>query len=224
MSSAFTPGIVIPLYATITTVGVGLTGLRLWVRASYAKNPIAADDITAFIAAIFVCAATGMQITNALLGTAGNDVMSVDTEHLARTALKINWINPILSPWAFGFIKISLSLFYRRIFGVWTVFRRFNNFVIWLTIGYTFSFSVAQLLLCGTNFYLIWLELDQQPARDHCAERGTLQFCYALMSVITDILVVGLPLVFIGRVQMPTRKKWATAAVFALGFACVTAH
>ncbi|KAH9883783.1 hypothetical protein F4778DRAFT_616508 [Xylariomycetidae sp. FL2044] len=219
MASAYTPEKVIPTYAAITGVGVALTGVRFWVRTSYVRVPVAADDVAALAAAVFVCAATGMQIANALLGTAGNDVMTADSERRARTALKINWINPVLSPWAFGFIKLSLSLFYRRIFGVWPVFRRINNFLIWLTITYTVAFSLAQLFLCGTHFYLIWVALDQQPARDHCAERGRLQFCYALMSVVTDILVVGLPLVFVGKLQMSTRKKWASAAVFALGFA-----
>ena len=219
MSSTYTAERVIPLYATITGVGVGLTGLRLWVRTSYARTAIAADDIMAVAAAVFVCAATGMQIANAVLGTAGNDVMTADTARRARTALKINWLNPVLSPWAFGSIKLSLALFYRRIFGVSPHFRAANNAAIALTAAYAVAFSLAQLFLCGARFGLIWLRLDQQPARDRCAERGALQFAYALVSVATDVLVVGLPLVFLPRIQMPTRKKWATAFVFALGFA-----
>jgi hypothetical protein len=94
-----------------------------------------------------------------------------------------------------------------------------NNIVIVILVLYTVGFSLGQLFLCGTNFYLIWIELDQQPARDHCAERGRLQFCYALISVLTDIMVVGLPLAFVGKLQMSGRKKWASAFVFALGFA-----
>lgn len=218
-ASAYTPDRVIPTYAVISGIGVVLTGLRIWVRTSYVRARIGADDITALLAAVFVTAATAMQITNALLGTGGNDIMSADTEWRARTALKINWINPIISPWAFGFIKLSLSLFYRRIFGVSSSFRLLNNIVIVILVLYTVGFCLGQLFLCGTNFYLIWIELDQQPARDHCAERGRLQFCYALMSVLTDIMVVGLPLAFVGKLQMSRRKKWASAFVFALGFA-----
>jgi hypothetical protein len=218
-ASAYTPDRVIPTYAVISGIGVALTGLRIWIRTSYVRARIGADDITALLAGVFVMAATAMQITNALLGTGGNDVMSADTEWRARTALKINWINPIISPWAFGFIKLSLSLFYRRIFGVWSSFRLLNNIVIVILVLYTVGFSLGQLFLCGTNFYLIWIELDQQPARDHCAERGRLQFCYALISVLTDIMVVGLPLAFVGKLQMSGRKKWASAFVFALGFA-----
>ncbi|KAI3327252.1 hypothetical protein HD806DRAFT_387883 [Xylariaceae sp. AK1471] len=217
-SSIYTPERVIPTYAAITGVGIALTGLRLWVRASYMRIAFAADDAAVVAAAVFVAAATGLQITNALLGTAGNDVMTADTERRARIALKINWVNPILEAWAFGLIKLSLSLFYRRIFGVWHVFRMLNNTIIWLLVAYTLAFSLGQLFLCGTNFYLIWADLDQHSAREHCAERGTLQFNFALFSVLTDMLVVGLPLVFLGKLQMSARKKWASAVVFALGF------
>ncbi|KAI1322774.1 hypothetical protein F5Y16DRAFT_415512 [Xylariaceae sp. FL0255] len=122
------------------------------------------------------------------------------------------------APWGFGLIKLSLSLFYRRIFGVWPVFRRINNAIIFLLVGYILAFSLAQLFLCGTDFYLIWQDLDQHSARERCAERGRLQFSFALVSVVTDLLVLGLPLVFVGRLQMPTRKKWTTACVFLLGF------
>ncbi|KAI0100189.1 hypothetical protein GGR51DRAFT_533407 [Nemania sp. FL0031] len=218
MSSIYTPDRVIPTYAAITGVGIALTGLRLWVRTSYVRTKLAADDAAALVAAVFVAGATGLEIANAVIGTAGNDIKSADTERRARAALKINWINPILEPWAFGFIKLSLSLFYRRIFGVWPKFRMVNNASIWLLVAYILSFSLGQLFLCGFNFYLIWVDLDQHSARGHCAQRGHLQFTFAFFSVITDIIVIGLPLVFVGKLQMSARRKWATAGVFTLGF------
>lgn len=216
--SIYTPDRVIPTYAAITGVGLFLTGLRLWVRTSYIRVTLAADDAAVVGAAVFVAAATALQIANAVLGTAGNDVMTADTQRRARIALKINWANPILEAWAFGLIKLSLSLFYRRIFGVSPLFRRLNNITICILVAYTVAFSFGQLFLCGTNFYLIWVDLDQHSARERCAERGAFQFNFALFSVLTDLLVIGLPLVFVGTVQMSTRKKWASVVVFALGF------
>ncbi|KAI1171412.1 hypothetical protein F4777DRAFT_53896 [Nemania sp. FL0916] len=217
-ASIYTPDRVIPTYAAITGLGIFLTGLRLWVRSSYIRVALAADDAAVVGAAVFVAAATALQIANAVLGTAGNDVMTADTERRARVALKINWVNPILEAFAFGLIKLSLSLFYRRIFGVSNLFRLLNNITIWILVAYTLAFAFGQLFLCGTNFYLIWVDLDQHSARERCAERGTLQFNFALFSVLTDTLVIGLPLIFVGTLHMSTRKKWATVAVFALGF------
>ncbi|KAI1427696.1 hypothetical protein F5Y12DRAFT_711923 [Xylaria sp. FL1777] len=219
MPSAYTPEKVIPTYATITGVGIAFTAARLWVRTRYVRVALAADDFTAFAAVVFVTGAVALQITNALLGTAGDDVKLAESQRQARIALQVNWINPILEAWAFGLIKLSLSFFYRRIFGVWPVFRRINNATIVLLVAYSIAFSFGQLFLCGTNFYLIWLDLDQHTARERCAERGHLQFFFALFSVLTDMLVVGLPLVFVARLQMSTRRKWASAVVFFLGFA-----
>ncbi|KAI0814209.1 hypothetical protein GGR55DRAFT_634406 [Xylaria sp. FL0064] len=218
-SSPYTPEKVIPTYATITGVGLALTVARLWVRTHYVRVALAADDAAAVAAAVFVSGAVALQIANALLGTAGDDVKTAESQRQARIALKVNWINPILEAWAFGLIKLSLSFFYRRIFGVWPAFRRANNATIVLLVAYSVAFSLGQLFLCGTNFYLIWVDLDQHTARERCAERGHLQFFFALFSVLTDVLVVGLPLVFVARLQMSTRRKWASAFVFFLGFA-----
>ncbi|KAI1349039.1 hypothetical protein F5Y01DRAFT_327849 [Xylaria sp. FL0043] len=218
-SSPYTPEKVIPTYATITGIGLALTVARLWVRTHYVRVSLAADDAAAVAAAVFVSGAVALQIANALLGTAGDDVKTAKSQRQARIALKVNWINPILEAWAFGLIKLSLSFFYRRIFGVWPAFRMVNNATIVLLVAYSVAFSLGQLFLCGTNFYLIWVDLDQHTARERCAERGHLQFFFALFSVLTDVLVVGLPLVFVARLQMSTRRKWASAFVFFLGFA-----
>ncbi|TGJ76030.1 hypothetical protein E0Z10_g10922 [Xylaria hypoxylon] len=219
MPTAYTPEKVIPVYATLTGIGIALTVTRLWVRTQYIRVSLAADDAAAVAAAVFVTGAVGLQITNAILGTAGDDVKLAETQRRARIALKANWINPLLEAFAFGLIKLSLSFFYRRIFGVWPTFRRINNAVIILLAGYSLAFGLGQLFLCGTNFYLIWVDLDQHTARERCAERGHFQFFFALFSVLTDILVVGLPLLFVAKLHMSTRRKWASAVVFFLGFA-----
>ncbi|KAI0482711.1 hypothetical protein GGR56DRAFT_685632 [Xylariaceae sp. FL0804] len=223
-ASIYTPGRVIPAYAVIAGVGLALTALRIWTRVSYVRVRLSADDAAAAAAAVFVAAATGQEIANTVLGTGGNgiddaaDDAAAAAARRARIANQINWINPILEPWAFGLIKLSLSLFYRRIFGVWPAFRRANDATIALVAGYILAFSLGQLFLCGTRFHLIWDDLDQRSAREQCAERGRLQFAFALVSVVTDLLVLGLPLMFIGRLQMSVRKKWSTACVFLLGF------
>ncbi|KAI1078230.1 hypothetical protein F5B20DRAFT_233453 [Whalleya microplaca] len=215
--AAYGPTQVIPVYSSLLAVSVVLTGLRLWVRMWYTRSVIGADDIVMVVGMLFVSALTGMQIWNSLYGTGGNIVDPNDKEQAIRS-MHIDWTMPLLEPIAFGLIKLSLLLFYRRIFGVWEHFRLVNSILIGLIIAWAASFFMAMLFICHTDFELLW-RLDPQPARDHCNRRGLQLFAFAITSVITDILVVGLPIFFIGRLQMPKRKKFATAVVFALGFA-----
>ncbi|KAI0006816.1 hypothetical protein F4779DRAFT_549012 [Xylariaceae sp. FL0662B] len=211
------PAQVIPVYSSLLAVGIVLTGLRLWVRVWYTRSFIGPDDVIMVIGMLFVSALTGMQIWNSLYGTGGNAVDPDEVEQAIRS-MHIDWTMPLLEPVAFGLIKLSLLLFYRRIFSVWKSFRVVNDILIALIIAWSASFCIAMLFICGTDFELLW-RLDPQPARDNCNRRGLQLFAFAITSVITDILVIGLPFFFIGRLHMQTRKKWAAAVVFALGFA-----
>ncbi|KAI0021385.1 hypothetical protein F4780DRAFT_778664 [Xylariomycetidae sp. FL0641] len=97
-------------------------------------------------AAVFVSAAIGQGIANAVLGTGGNDIDTADKERCAHIALKTNCVHPMLEVCAFGLVKLSLSLYYCHIFGVQPWFRRVNNATIML-VAYILVRSLGQIPL-----------------------------------------------------------------------------
>lgn len=212
----YPPSTVIPVYAVLTGVGIILTCLRFWVRTSHTSSTLGADDILIFVGVTVVAACTAIQLYNAVDGTGGEAVSAEDKESRALIAHKVNYAMTVIEKVAFGAIKLSLLLFYRRIFGVWPSFRRLNNGLMVFISLWALLFILGDLLICGKDVAL-GVGLDQTKALHACGDKGILLIAFAASSILTDALVLGLPLFYIRRLQMTTRKKIAAGLALFLG-------
>lgn len=122
----------------------------------------------------------------------------------------------VIEKLAFGAVKLSLLYVYRRLFGNFASFKRFNNGLIWLVSLWTVSFFLADLLLCGKHPDLQWA-LDQSLARVGCGDKGALLIAFAVTSVITDGLVLVLPLLYLQRLRLRRSETIAVSVIFLLG-------
>jgi hypothetical protein len=165
---------------------------------------------------IVVCACTSIQFYNALRGTGGAAVSDGEAKKRKEVAHRIDFTMIVIEKVAFGAIKLSLLFFYRRIFNVFESFRRVNWVLIWLIVLWSVSFIFADLLLCGKNL-MLHFDLDQTRARRACGDKGALLIAFAATSVLTDALVLALPLYYIRKVQMGRSKRGAASFVFLLG-------
>lgn len=211
----------IPIYAVLNAIGLLLTILRLRVR-THPTNTLGPDDYFIVLGVLVATVCTAIQYYNAIRGSGGGTGTSSSPEAAAQAAArailesKIDFSMIVIEKLAFGCIKLSLLFFYRRIFGVWASFRRVNNVLIVVVGAWVVAFALADLLLCGTRIELQWA-LDQMTARTGCRDKGALLIAFAATSVVTDLLVLGLPVVYLGRLQMARRKKVAAGVVFLLG-------
>ncbi|KAI1179173.1 hypothetical protein F4777DRAFT_534650 [Nemania sp. FL0916] len=208
---------VIPIYSVFMGVAIALTGLRLWVRTTVARVPLGADDYFLLSGLAIAVACNGIQYWNALKGTGGEAIK--DPSEMTRSVIiahQVDWAMIVIEKAAFGAIKLSILLFYRRIFGVWDSFRRANNALLWIVAVWTVVFTVADVLICGAHPELIW-GFDQSIALRRCGNRGALLLAFSVTSVATDLPVLGIPFFYISRLQMSSSKKWATSFVFFLG-------
>jgi hypothetical protein len=213
----YPPSVTLPVYAVFTFVGVVLTCVRFWARRWYSRMPLGVDDWLMAVGMFIVCCCTGIQFYNGLEGTNGNAIKEGDAISRQITSHKINFTMIIIEKPAFGAIKLSLLFFYKRIFGVWPSFNRLNNIIIVVIVLWTFTFAFADILICGTNVHLNF-EIDQSKAKEQCGDKGLLLLMFAVTSVITDALVLGLPFQYVRRLQMARQKKWAAGLVIFLGF------
>lgn len=208
----------IPIYAVLNTIGLLLTALRLRLR-THPTNTLGPDDVFILLGALVATVCTAIQYYNAVRGT-GGDTPGASTGAAAQAratlAHKIDFVMIVVEKLAFGCIKLSLLFFYRRIFGVWASFRRMNNLLIAVVSAWVVAFALADLLLCGKRIDLQWA-LDLKMARRGCRDKGALLIAFAVTSVVTDGLVLGLPVVYLRRLQMAGRKKVAVSVVFFLG-------
>lgn len=214
--SWYPPEVTIPVYAVFTAVGMGLTALRFWSRISFSKQQIGLDDWFIIGGLVFVCACSSIQFYNAIDGTGGSAITEKDDEKRQITSHKMNLIMIVIEKPAFGFIKLSLLFFYKRIFNIWPSFRHANNILIWVIVLWTASFALADLVICRDKLYLEW-GIDQTKAKAYCGDKGLLLLMFAITSVLTDMMVLILPFVYVSRLQMAKQKKWAAMIIFLLG-------
>lgn len=218
--SLYGPYVVIPVYSVLAGVGLAITGVRLWVRTRYARVALGLDDLFVLLGEIIALACTAMQYYNAIHGS-GGEATDPSTHAQAIVATrKIDWVMIVIEKPAFGFVKLSILFFYRRLFGVWAGFRRINDALVYLVIVWTVTFTLADVFLCGAHPELNW-GFDQTVARRQCGHKGVLLLAFAVTSVATDLVLLILPLFYIGHLQMNFRKKLSSGVVFFLGMAYV---
>ncbi len=72
--SYYPPSTVIPIYSVFMGVAVALTALRLWVRLSFARIALGADDYLLLTGLAIAITCNGIQYYNALKGTGGEAI------------------------------------------------------------------------------------------------------------------------------------------------------
>lgn len=110
--------------------------------------------------------------------------------------------------------KLSILLLYFRIF---VTAKRTTFYAIHFIIWFNLLFYLANL---PTE---IWTCLPREKIWDptvdgKCLDNDAILVCGGIVNVVTDFVILLIPLVLIGRLQMPRAKKIGISAVFATGF------
>ena len=209
----------IPVNASLMAVGVTLVGLRLWVRlAVLPKNNrgLRIDDYLAVAGVLLTSSCSALQLWSSTKGTAGNVITQDTSASQLVTQLMVGDIQPFIEPVALGCIKLSFIYFYRSIFWVATKFIRASTISIWIVIAWTIAFFVAELAICGKHLDYLW-NLNQNLAGQHCGDKGALLVAFALSSVLTDILVLTLPIMCVKQIQIDKSKRYGMYGIILLG-------
>jgi hypothetical protein len=104
------------------------------------------------------------------------------------------WPGELLQIPALGAVKLSFVFFYRRIFTK-NAAPKFNIatwFMIGLIIAWTLSFFFAITFICGTDFSAYWTSTTVEKA--NCVDTDALHNAFAVSDVITDLLIITLPI------------------------------
>ena len=128
--------------------------------------------------------------------------------------LKFIYAVTIIEKFAYGCIKLSVCLFYRRIFSVSRRFLIFNNVVMALIFCWAFAFFLVEVFLCGLHPGVQW---NGDMTNQGCASQLLVLFWFAITDVLGDIVVLAMPYPFIVKLQMDTKEKLGISGVFLLG-------
>lgn len=113
---------------------------------------------------------------------------------------------------ALGFVKVSICLQLIGIFGINRLFRLLAYVVLILSICWSLQTILIGFLICRPLSH----NWDTQ-SKGTCGDLHGAYISVGIVDAITDALIFLLPIPMIQTLQMPTRTKLATMAIFTLG-------
>jgi hypothetical protein len=125
---------------------------------------------------------------------------------------KITYAFVIIFATSVSVTKLSILLFYRRIFG--------TNWMYWvcmfLVVGYEVAIVVAFLSGCRPISYF-WEAYTNPDAVGTCIDMPRFYFINGVCATIIDVLILLVPFKVIYNLKMPTSKKVSVYAILVLG-------
>lgn len=113
---------------------------------------------------------------------------------------------------ATGFTKVSVLIFYLRIFpsknfhfAVWSI--------VFIAVGYNIASVLANVFAC-TPIAKSW---DLLITSGGCMNRSVFYFANAALGIFTDFATVLVPIPWLAKLQMPLRQKVAIGVILAMG-------
>jgi hypothetical protein len=116
---------------------------------------------------------------------------------------------------ALGLIKLSILCLWNRIFGQTKKFTIFCRIMIVVTIAWTVAFFFATLFQCGTHWARNWESMKIFPPK--CTNAAALAAAFTSTDVVTNLVIILMPVPIIWRLQMRTKRKVGITAIFGVG-------
>ncbi|KAH7209797.1 hypothetical protein DER44DRAFT_809455 [Fusarium oxysporum] len=154
-------------------------------------------------------------------GETGSFILGVTGVHAWELPLEkfnegnqLTFISPILYAVCTACSKMALALFYRRLspqrWWKWSVYS-----VFFLVAGYNLAILLVILFGC-TPFKKSW---DLTILEGSCVDRGAVYICTAALGILSDLILLVMPLPMILQLQMPRRQKAGLVVLFVIGSA-----
>ncbi|KAA6408501.1 MAG: integral membrane [Lasallia pustulata] len=203
----------------VVSIAFDIIGLCLVITRAASRlmigRSLGKDDYTIIVS---MCFSIAMGIANCVAVDHGYGKMSTTlSPHDLKVALKMFWLLQIFYKCTITLTKISILLLYLRIFPKksfrWAVYA-----VMGFVISYAISSIAATILQCHPIERVFNHKLDGK-----CINLTVFWYCNAAASILSDCLILALPMPLITSLHLPRRQKYGLMMVFALGgFVCVT--
>ncbi|KAI1397064.1 hypothetical protein F4819DRAFT_490923 [Hypoxylon fuscum] len=133
---------------------------------------------------------------------------------------KVQFITQLLMIAAYGFIKLSIIFFYRRIF-ITSKSDRFNLITIicaCVVVAWTLAYIFAVALDCGTHWVAHWGSVADLFAYCHGGfEVQQIVESLFITDLVTDVIIIALPMPRIWSLHLTLGRKIVITAIFLLG-------
>lgn len=209
----------VAINAVLLVLGPVFVALRFWAR-TIKRQPFLGDDYSILCALIIN---TGLCIHGIWAGSEHyiGYVIPFMKAHARVEYKKTIYVDVILCHLVYGIIKISVILFYKRIFEVRKRFRVFFNIYFFVVIAWTITAFFGSLFCAGSKPSDFWTGPPTQLSR--VINYGAFLLSMNAIDLVLDVIVLLIPLPLIIDMTLSTRRKVQVLAVFALGGFCLIA-
>ncbi|EUC28265.1 hypothetical protein COCCADRAFT_30444 [Bipolaris zeicola 26-R-13] len=195
----------------VLTAAFGLT--RLFYRGFFSGGEFAYDD-WCVVAALISGAPSVIIIDRAVVPNGlGRDIWTVHPDQITEFAKYLFGLE-VLYFFHIALLKLMLLFFFLRIFPKQSIKR-----IIWATIVFTclyaIAFITASIFQCRPISYN-WWKWDGEH-QGQCININALAWSNAIISIITDIWMLAVPLWEVFQLQLSWRKKLSVAIMFCVG-------
>ncbi|OJD18496.1 hypothetical protein AJ78_01485 [Emergomyces pasteurianus Ep9510] len=201
--------------STVYGLAVLAIALRFFTRIKVQNFAIKADDWLILVSLASVTCSFVLAIMGGDFGL-GKHVWVVPMTDV-MVLVKLHYIYMFMYILNVPLIKFSILVFYRRIFGMnWTMWVCF-----FLSGGYYIACTVTLLVACQPIEYY-WTQVQDRDSGRCLFHPHVFYLGNAAANVLTDVLILLVPIPLIWKLQMPTGKKLLVSSLFLLGtFVCV---
>ncbi|KAF2147766.1 hypothetical protein K461DRAFT_325195 [Myriangium duriaei CBS 260.36] len=178
------------------------------------------DDSLLIVALLFNTASCITMIVGSTAGNLGShDEFSPQgmpiVTHKHTVAFKCQYALQIMAYIGDGLTKLSILFLYRRLFP--NPAYNIANTIWCIVIGaWAIAFIFGTVFQC-TPINTVWLSPFAEATPGKCADTMPFYAAGAITDLITDVLVLALPIPMVWRLQLPTRKKIGVTCIFLLG-------
>ncbi|KAB8229910.1 hypothetical protein ETB97_002379 [Aspergillus alliaceus] len=231
-----TPAAVIVISTVFPALGIIVVFLRFYTRIKLGSSSMLwVDDWLTIPALIFELILAALLIWGAATKSLG-DVLPPPSVpgpngYLFSTSPRqirlqqIQYFADIAAILAFGFIKLSILFFYRKIFCSPGISKTLFDIITWVVIVlvmvWTTAFGFGAIFLCGAHPANAWEPVA--VVAEKCSAQLLLLEGYAISDFIMDFLIWSLPIPKILSLNMTMQQKIAVMAVFLIGLLATAA-
>ncbi|KAL8951208.1 MAG: hypothetical protein Q9222_002811 [Ikaeria aurantiellina] len=181
--------------------------LLRFVARHITRAPLGGDDWTIVVGLILAIGYIIGQAVCISYGLGKHSILVTDPVSLTKA---VN-ASVILYITSLAATKISILLLYRRIFP-----NRGFHFVLWGVGIFVSAFTVANVLF--VSFACRPVSGGWNPLiKAKCIDSNAAILAVAILTTLTDFVILGLPLPLVWRLQLPTIRKYQLTVVFLLG-------
>ncbi|KAI1113332.1 hypothetical protein F5Y14DRAFT_441882 [Nemania sp. NC0429] len=199
------------VFAALAIVAVGFRLRARFVQ----KLKLGLDDWLILVALAFAISYCFLVLYGSFNAGIGQDLSTITPDEYANYQKHL-YFGVIIAHLSYGFVKLAVLQFYKRIFSV----RKFV-LIANITIAIVILFMIAATF---TQIFSAWpIPNWWTLGKTYTINYGAFLTSFAAIDLVLDIFILCLPYRIIRSLQVDRSRKYLLLGVFSLGFFCIVA-